>query len=119
MIKPKVFHHAALRVRDLEGSRRFYEEIVGLKTIPRPDFGFPGVWYGLGGNQLHLMAPQRAAGDLDPTNPHLAIEVDDFDETKRFLSEKGIPFLEMAGVSGRQLWIKDPDGYLIELRSED
>jgi glyoxylase I family protein len=119
MIKTKALHHAAFRVSDLDASRRFYEKVLGLGTIPRPDFGFAGVWYGLRSGQLHLMAAEKSGADLDPTNPHLAIEVEDFEATKRYLDENGIPFFELSGVSGRQLWIRDPDGYTIELRTDD
>ena len=49
----------------------------------------------------------------------MALDVADFDETKRTLKEKGIEFLEApAGVAGRQLWILDPDGNAVELRTD-
>ena len=48
MIRPGKLHHAALRVSDCERSKRFYESLLGLAAVERPDFGFPGAWYGLG-----------------------------------------------------------------------
>ena len=113
MIRPGKLHHAALRVADFERSRAFYEGLLGMSTVPRPDLGFPGAWYGLGDGQLHLIQCQKyGEGPIDPTVSHMAIEVEDYQATKATLSERGIEFLEL----GPQLWIHDPDGYTVELR---
>lgn len=48
-------HHVTLLVRDLERARVFYEDSLGLTPIPRPSFPFPGAWYGLGEESLHLI----------------------------------------------------------------
>ncbi len=114
MIRPGKLHHAALRVSDFERSKAFYEQLLGMSRIPRPDLGFPGAWYGLGEGQLHLIERAEAGDGLDPTAPHLAIEVEDFEATKQTLCERGIEFLEF----GPQLWIRDPDGYTVELRQK-
>src|SRR5438105_4496935 len=37
--------HSGVTVRDLERSRRFYGDLLGLKEVDRPDLGFPGAWY--------------------------------------------------------------------------
>ena len=51
MIKIRGFAHSALRVDDAERSKAFYEKVLGLKKLTtRPDFGFPGAWYGVGTN---------------------------------------------------------------------
>src|SRR5438128_2270704 len=36
--------HYSIRTHDLEASRRFYTEVIGLKEGPRPPFDFPGYW---------------------------------------------------------------------------
>ena len=56
----------------------------------------------------------------DPLGAHVAFDVEDFDETKRTLKEMGIEFLEAPSNmgAGRQLWIVDPDGNTVELRTE-
>ena len=37
-------NHVALHVSDLDASRKFYGELLGLEKIKRPDFNFPGEW---------------------------------------------------------------------------
>jgi len=115
MIRPGKLHHAALRVSDFERSRAFYESLLGLKQVPRPDLGFPGAWYGLGEAQIHLIQSPKYGEGIDPTEPHVAIEVEDFEATKGLLREKGIEFLQFATA----LWIRDPDGYTVELRQKE
>jgi len=115
MIRPGKLHHAALRVADFERSKAFYEGVLGMSTVPRPDLGFPGAWYGLGDGQLHLMQCQKyGEGPIDPTEAHVAIEVEDYQATKATLRQRGVEFLEI----GPQLWIHDPDGYTVELRQK-
>ena len=99
-------------VEDLARSREFYEGLLGLETAPRPDLGFPGAWYDLKGAQVHLIQQPEPFGDIDPTGPHFALEVDDLDAVKRVLDERGIPYVQFGGP---QLWIRDPDGNVIEL----
>ncbi len=119
MIRAKQFNHCAVRVSDAAKSIKFYEEVLGLKKLPRPDFGFPGAWYGVGGNAIHLIQSESRGHKPDPLGPHLALEVEDFDAAKKSLKEMGIEFLEAPGnMAGRQLWIVDPDGNTIELRTD-
>jgi NAD(P)-dependent dehydrogenase (short-subunit alcohol dehydrogenase family)/catechol 2,3-dioxygenase-like lactoylglutathione lyase family enzyme len=120
MIKLKAFNHAAFRVSDVEKATAFYENVVGLKRIPRPNFGFGGAWYGIGNNALHIISSENRGQKPDPLGAHVAFDVEDFDETKRTLKEMGIEFLEAPANmgAGRQLWILDPDGNTVELRTE-
>ena len=119
MIKATAFSHAAVRISDVGRARNFYENVLGLRTLPRPDFGFGGAWYGVGGNQIHLISSEKRRDGIDPLGPHIALTVEDFDATKAALKEQGIQFLEAPGnMIGRQLWVLDPDGNTVELRSD-
>src|SRR4051812_42446887 len=43
-------HHAALYVSDLDQTRAFYTDLLGMEEIPRPaDFTFPGAYFRRGG----------------------------------------------------------------------
>jgi catechol 2,3-dioxygenase-like lactoylglutathione lyase family enzyme len=109
----RTLDHAAVRIADLPRSQNFYEGVLGLTPVPRPDFGFPGRWYGLGASQLHLIEREPAASaGPDPTSPHFAIEVDDLAAVRQRLIDAGCEILEL----GEQLWVRDPDGYTVELR---
>jgi glyoxylase I family protein len=129
MVKPSGFSHVAVKITDVDKSRNFYENVIGLKKIPRPKINIPGEWYGVGDNALHLIGGERRADGIDPTGPHMAIQVEDLEETKKTLNDMGIPFLDAAAAMrgmalspeaqrmvGRQIWVQDPDGNVIELQ---
>jgi catechol 2,3-dioxygenase-like lactoylglutathione lyase family enzyme len=125
----KGINHVAVIVSDVERSRRFYEQL-GLRKIPRPETKVPGEWLGIGANQLHLVGERVADGRIDPRRPHMALEVEDLEVAKETLTKLGIPFVdasrqsvipltkEALQLTGRQLWLEDPDGNMIELREE-
>ncbi|WP_100266309.1 VOC family protein [Mariprofundus ferrinatatus] len=112
--------HAGLIVAELERSASFYEGILGLKRIERPDLGFDGLWYGLdGGQQIHLMLLDNPYAGCDKSehggrDNHLAMQVDNFTEIEGRLSAAGVTYT--LSRSGRQaLFCRDPDGNTIEL----
>src|SRR3989440_4965449 len=57
--------HAALLIKDVERSRRFYGQVLGMEEVPRPsNFTFPGAWFRKGRAEIHLIGesePGRAA----------------------------------------------------------
>jgi catechol 2,3-dioxygenase-like lactoylglutathione lyase family enzyme len=116
----KEVHHISFAVSDLERSRRFYQEILGLEEIPRPDFGIPGVWYRAGGSEVHLIgAPEGAdlgtrPGSLNPLANHQAFRIEDYRKALEFLRSRNVEVLETRPDLG-QMWIRDPDGNIIEL----
>ncbi len=113
-------HHASLSVADTELARDFYEGVLGLSPIERPEFGIPGVWYQAGEIQLHLIQVPDGVDVGSPppgTNPlahHLAFEIDDYESTCKTLASKGVAALETGEAVG-QIFVSDPDGNVIEL----
>ena len=113
-------HHISFAVGDLERSREFYEEILGLQPIERPELGIGGVWYGAGNAEVHLIETPEGAdvgtpvASLTPLANHQAYAVDDYAAALDFLKSKGVEVLETSPVQG-QMWIRDPDGNVIEL----
>jgi catechol 2,3-dioxygenase-like lactoylglutathione lyase family enzyme len=115
MIRVKEFHHVAIVVKDLKRSKAFYEGILSLYPIPRPDFGFPGEWYEVGHQQLHLMEGQ----DVLNQKQHFAIEVGNIKETFETLKSNAVTIVSPPDKRPHDrsdyMFCLDPDGNLIEL----
>ncbi|HEY0721702.1 MAG TPA: VOC family protein [Gammaproteobacteria bacterium] len=115
-------HHVSLIVSDARRACGFYEGILGLPPITRPELGFPGLWYSLGeGLQLHLLelpnpdpvSDRPAHGGRDR---HVALLVDDLGEMVRRLERAGIGYTHSR--SGRAaIFCRDADGNGWELIS--
>jgi catechol 2,3-dioxygenase-like lactoylglutathione lyase family enzyme len=107
-------------VSDLAKSRAFYEGVLGLNAIPRPDFPFPGMWYQAGPCEVHLIQTPPGADIGEPpmgNNPmgrHAAFGIRNYAETLAHLRSHGLDILETSPEVG-QMWVKDPDGHVIEL----
>lgn len=117
------FRHVSVTVTDLAAAKRFYGEQLGFPELPRPDFDFPGAWYSLGGElQLHLIVneelvrPEAERASFTVKYPHFAIAADDVDATAEALSRRGVKVREHStpGTGFRQLFVKDPDGNMVE-----
>jgi catechol 2,3-dioxygenase-like lactoylglutathione lyase family enzyme len=66
-------HHVSIAVTDLELSRRFYTQVLGLREIPRPaTFDLVVVWYDLGAQHIHLVPRETADA---PSPRHFALQV--------------------------------------------
>ena len=113
-------HHVSFPVRDLDRARSFYEDLLGLQRIARPDLGFPGAWYQAGPCEVHLLEvpPDADVGmpphGLNPLAPHCAFAVVDYEEALAAVRRRGLEVVETSSARG-QLWVRDPDGHVIEL----
>jgi catechol 2,3-dioxygenase-like lactoylglutathione lyase family enzyme len=120
--------HVGLVVSDLERSRRFYREALGLEEVPRPpNFTFSGAWFRFGDDELHLLAeahttggagqPDAGAGAERGLTHHLAFEVDDLEAACARLTKAGVPLAGgpmPRGDGVTQVFFLDPDGYVLE-----
>lgn len=116
----KSVHHVSFAVRDLSRSLAFYQDLLGLEPIERPDFGIPGAWLSAGNSQVHLIQTPEGAPvgspppAISPLANHDAFAVEDYAATLARLQAAGVEVLETSAEQG-QLWIRDPDGNVIEL----
>ena len=104
--------HVSLRIADLARARAFYEGLLGLRTAPRPDLGLPGAWYDVAGAQVHLIQGTGGFEGIDPSGPHFAVQVESLAAVKQELEARGIVYVALGDA---QLWIRDPDGNVVEL----
>ncbi len=113
-------HHMSFPVSDLDRSRRFYEDVLGLKAVPRPDLGaLRGIWYAAGECEVHLIETPAGVDvgqtppALNPLARHAAFAVEDYDETLSHMRAHDLEVVESRGAG--QMWVCDPDGHIIEL----
>ncbi|MCU0267973.1 MAG: VOC family protein [Acidimicrobiales bacterium] len=112
-MRPLAVHHVSINVDDVDEALRFYVDRLGLTVrSDRPDFGFPGAWLDAGGQQLHLIG-----GEVPPgLGQHLALQVADLDGTVGELRAAGVDVSDPSPVgTGRQAFLTDPSGNLVEL----
>lgn len=121
--------HVGLVVADLDRSRQFYAEAIGLKEVARPtNFTFEGAWFRCGDDQIHLLAEADTTSRAGGPEPgpgadvglahHLALEVDDLEAACARLAKNGValfggPMPRGDGVT--QVFVLDPDRHVVEL----
>jgi catechol 2,3-dioxygenase-like lactoylglutathione lyase family enzyme len=124
----QVLEHVTIRCADLKATRDFYVEMLGLAEGARPDFPFRGHWLYLGGIPVvHLVdahdkasawggEPGAAERDTGPFD-HVAFRGDDFGRMRGALAAAGVDFRERVVPGGAlsQLFVRDPDGVLVEI----
>ncbi len=127
--------HVAFFVRDVERSRAFYRDVFGLPEVPRPaSFDFPGAWLQGEDFQIHLIGDEskervEREGYVNPytaterargSGAHAAFEVSDLDEAMQHLKTINVEIAggpRPRGDGVTQIFICDPDGYIIEFFS--
>ncbi|WP_026673291.1 VOC family protein [Alkalihalobacterium bogoriense] len=125
MIEIKSLHHVSLAITDVEQSKQFYKDKLGFVEIERPPFDFPGIWFQIGNQQLHLIQYDlaktlRHTQNIDSKDGHLAIRVASYSATLQHLQGNNIPVLEKPNSKSgfKQIFVTDPDGNVIEFNVE-
>ena len=110
-------NHFNVLTDDVEKTRRFYVDIVGLTEGYRPPLGFDGAWLYAGGHAiLHVskaQLPQPPAGVID----HMAFSATDLRGTIARLEANGVQHKVFQQVGTRiwQVFCHDPMGAKVEL----
>ncbi|HZS85622.1 MAG TPA: VOC family protein [Stellaceae bacterium] len=117
--------HYNLSPADLERSRRFYKDVLGLVDGDRPPFSQPGAWlYAAGRPLVHLSVREGGAAPDTGKFNHIAFNATGLKATIAHLERCGVAF-EVVKVppmenhprsGGTQIFLKDPDGIAIELQ---
>ena len=119
-------NHYTIKVRDLERTKDFYQDIVGLKVGDRPPLPFPGYWLYCGDiPTVHLIGhrAEDAAIHDDASQPaatgrldHIAFSCSGLAEMRDHLQARDIKFDEriLPRLNMTQLFYLDPDGISVE-----
>lgn len=116
--------HYAINVTDLDRSVAFYEDIFNLKEIKNGTELDYIRWFRLGkAAELHIIEVDSLDKKI-PKGVHIALRTGDFNSFRESLKSKNIPYSDWLGKSSkisnrpdgvRQLYIRDLDGYWIEV----
>ena len=118
-MRPIGIQHVTVAAEDLDESVRFYE-LLGMTLVhDRPDLGIDGAWMQCAGEQVHIVV--RHGRPVPDATTHFAVIVDDLDACVAELAGHGVeanPLRRVQG-AGRQVFIQDPTGNVVELNQPD
>jgi catechol 2,3-dioxygenase-like lactoylglutathione lyase family enzyme len=121
--------HFTIEPQDLERSKSFYVDVLGLEIGHRPPLDFPGYWlYSGGAATVHLMGTRKQregivvrgtekkfvdTGRLD----HIAFAASDVEGVRKRLQSHKVDFREqiVPRTGDTQFFLYDPDGVGVEL----
>jgi catechol 2,3-dioxygenase-like lactoylglutathione lyase family enzyme len=123
--------HVLLLTDDIERSREFYCQVLGLRVGDRPPLQFPGYWLYAGATAcLHIAQRDpyqahaaelglsvSAIGGIGGSLDHIAFNAGDYEDADARLAREGVSVIrnDVPGGGPRQLFFADPDGTRIEI----
>jgi catechol 2,3-dioxygenase-like lactoylglutathione lyase family enzyme len=130
MLEVQMLHHVSLIVRDVEASRRFYCQVLGMESVSPPsNFKFTVAWVRRGQAELHLVQAADAVQapgdneiwprpDRDATFArHFCLQINDVEALLAALRAHNVALVagpRPRGDGPTQTYIHDSDGHLIE-----
>lgn len=131
-------NHFSIRTTDMDATRVFYEQVLGMTVGPRPPFPFPGLWLYSGDTgswanaMVHVIGidkndPEglkRYLGDRDISSlhgggavDHIALFANGLEGMLTHLQKLGVACRErtVPQIGLHQLFLDDPSGVVIEL----
>ena len=125
--------HFLIAAADIDATRDWYARVLGMKSGPHPDFGFPVHWmYVNGVDVVHIGPSAKNAGEIQKQYlgrtsqaaasgtgaiDHIAFRATGLREMVSHLRAEGIQFSQRRanGQALFQLFFYDPNGVKIEL----
>lgn len=131
--------HVLVLADDIDSTRDFYTEVLGLHVGERPPLPFPGYWmYTTDGGTSCLHIADRAvylnhaatmglgdrssdgdgqrAATVAATVDHVAFDADDYEATNASITGAGLTAVPNDLPNGiRQLFVYDPNDVLVEI----
>lgn len=131
-------NHFSIRTVDMESTRRFYVDVLGLTVGPRPAFPFPGIWLyrgdhaDVGNAVVHVIGMdlndpaglKNYLGDRDVSSlkgsgavDHIAFFADGLAGMLTQLKTLGVSCRErtVPSIGLHQVFLDDPNGVVVEL----
>lgn len=122
--------HIAIKTSDLEATRNFWCNVIGLREVARPDFGYPGAWLACpqpgGVAMIHVYAggpalgPEGVASSGTAAIDHVSLSCSGYREYILRFKAAGLDWREflVPGTTLWQLFVYDPSGVQLELTFE-
>lgn len=114
-------HHHAVIIADVERSRYFYADILGLEQdLQRPQMSFDGLWFKVGAQSIHCLCLENPDSiDERPEHGgrdrHVCLKGSDINELADRLEQHYIEYTRSR--TGRKaIFFHDPDGNAIEVQ---
>jgi catechol 2,3-dioxygenase-like lactoylglutathione lyase family enzyme len=126
LIKVQGIDHAAISVKDLEASLKFYTEVLGLKITER-EYQKPGIEYFLdcGTSLIGLIQGRKEEGEhylqdggLGGNHVSFRVHTKDFDAYVEALKKKNVTITyQKKRERSWSVYFLDPDGNKLEMTS--
>ena len=131
-------HHIALNVKDMQASRHFYGNILGLHELTGDEVPQTLIELVASGKVANFVTPDNTVVDLfwepnlSPPDPdpersftrayHLAFDIDPqlFDRAVEVIRQNKIAIAHgpVSRPTGRGVYFYDPDGFMVEIRCD-
>ena len=121
LFEPLGLDHVVLRVKDQEASRRFYVEQLGC-VVDHVNERIALVQLRFGEQLIDLLPGERGPDAAGMDHVCLSVRCGDLEVVRAALAGRGVQVdggvVERRGAfgTGPSLYIRDPDGYRIELK---
>jgi lactoylglutathione lyase len=119
--------HIAVYVKDLKRSSEFYKNVFGFPEIDEPFKDGLHTWLDIGNNtSMHLIQAPWEPITINKIN-HICFSVPSMDDFVKNLAQLKIEYEDWPGNKNKinirpdgikQIYVKDPDGYWIEINDE-
>lgn len=125
--KAPILNHVAIYVVDLKKSTAFYQNILQIDTVPEPFHDGKHAWFKVGDySTLHIIEGLEKPVVHDKSH-HMCFSVPSLEDFIARLEKEKIFYTNLKGdgktpnvrVDGvKQIYLKDPDGYWLEINNE-
>ena len=116
-MKIEGMNHFNVLTDDVEATRRFYVDVIGLTEGERPPLGFDGCWLYAGGRSILHVSAAKLPSDRKGVIDHMAFSATGLKDTVAKLERLGLEHVVRQQVGTRiwQVFLHDPMGAKVEL----